>query len=103
MSNDWSPEIRLKIPVLHVHGQPMWHDSVYIIGNRAALESLRRALDIALLSGKAKLESNVCTSDGEGYRVEVILRDKSFDDEAWAKARLPYYDDCAKDHSSMGY
>lgn len=53
------------IPYLHLYPGAFWHDDAVIIGTRAALLALQKALDLALTKGAAVTEAFV--NDGEGY------------------------------------
>lgn len=79
--------------ILHIHAQIDWHSDAVIVGNRSSLKSLRDALDKALKSGKGTAQAMV--TDGEGYDVEVILRDVPWDHKQWNEALLPYSADYA--------
>ncbi len=78
--------------VLHVHGQAFWHCTVTIIGNREALTLLHGTIEEALTKTKSAA-TDAFAADGEGYTVEVRLREADLDDDAWQSARLPYYDE----------
>lgn len=83
------------IPLLHVYGQFAWHDDVFIIGNRQALEALWEAIGKALEQGQGKT-GDVFAADGEGYGVVVIRRDDPWP-EGWKRFALPYAEDYARD------
>jgi len=73
--------------VLHVYGQPGWHDKAYISGGCHALMALRRAIDSALAAGReGPTELEVFTSDGEGYLLQVV----AMADEDAARQVVPY-------------
>lgn len=57
---------------LAIHGQGGNHDDVHIIGDRAALTSLRDTIDRALRSGRWETSSPHEPGDDEGYRVLVV-------------------------------
>ena len=86
-------------PVLHIHGQSCWHMPVLMIGNREALTRLRDAIDKALKWGKPQTVATMA-ADGEGYTVEVRLREADIWAPPWNNARLPYFDDIARDTRS---
>lgn len=65
-------------PTLHIIAQPWWHMPAWIIGDRAALESLRTAIDGALASSEWDV-ANVYARDGEGYGALVVLRNDMAD------------------------
>lgn len=83
-------------PVLHIHGQSRWHMSAVVVGNRAALLGLRDAIDRAL-KGECRAAVETFSADGEGYEVEVRLRDADMGAPEWNNARLPYFDEIARD------
>jgi hypothetical protein len=74
-----------RIPLLHMHGQPSWHDDAFIVGNREALLMLRQAIDKALETSTGEMQPFV--SDGEGYDMHVYLET---DPEYWDEASFPY-------------
>lgn len=57
---------------LNIHGQEWNHDDVQIIGERAALISLRDAIDRALETGRWEVSAAHEPGDDEGYRVAVV-------------------------------
>jgi hypothetical protein len=77
---------------LHVYGPAHWHDEAHLVGNRAALEDLKRALEEALASGDDV--SLAYAADGEGFGCTVILVE---DDTQWQQIRRPYHGDLARD------
>lgn len=81
--------------LLHVYPQVAWHDDVHLVGNRAALEALREAIDVALKGGTGS--SNEMTSDGEHYDAKVILEDSPWQGEPWSLLGMPYLADYAVD------
>jgi len=84
--------------LLHVYSQVAWHSDVHIIGNRAALESLYKAIEEALASGMA--ESKGMASDGEHFTTKVILEDSPWDGRVWSNLGMPYLADYAADNRS---
>ena len=74
--------------LLHIHGQPSWQDEAYILGNRDGLLALRAGIDAALEHGEGGAE--VMVADGEGYVVEVMLEEASWDSPAWERVAVPY-------------
>lgn len=71
-------EMMESAPYLHIYGQRAWHDDAWIVGNRAALQDLRQALDAALsqfsaTDDKHRHQADVFAVDGEGYRIKVCL------------------------------
>lgn len=59
--------------ILNIMGATRWSNCSAIVGDQAALLSLRDALDEALLTGSGGVLQN--TSDGEHHAVAVILED----------------------------
>jgi len=77
---------------LHIYGQGAWHDDVWIVGDRAALNALARAVAMALFRGIGDTET--MATDGEGYGVHVR---RMAEDAMINKLAMPYTDDCARD------
>lgn len=77
--------------LLHVYGQEVSGQRVWIRGNRAALESLLSGLQAALLPGTTQ-----CTLDGfvagDGVEFEVTVRVDNIPKFAggWEQSELPY-------------
>lgn len=59
--------------MLHIYAQAMWHDQAFIVGSKAALEALGKAIARAIESGKSSAQSH--TADGEGYVVMVAVHE----------------------------
>ena len=76
-------------PKLHVYSPSYFHDHAFIVGNKAALEKLRDAIDAALLEGSATGDTTASTADGEGFDLKVYREEE---DEYWNRASLPYTD-----------
>lgn len=57
--------------ILHLRSPGRADDVAAIVGNRAALEALQRAVDTALATGAGG--AFVFSSDGEGYALAVAL------------------------------
>lgn len=81
--------------LLHIYGQSIWHDPVYIIGNRKALEDLKKAIEDALDKGEGKIEA-FC-NDGEGYYVIVKYDNSGWLNGDWARRAVPYTDEVARE------
>lgn len=85
---------------LHIYGQAAWHDEAYVCGTREGLEQLRRAIDVALQrskkSGRGASECGSFTSDGEGFKINVVVANE---DQA-GRLKSPYTDDIARDTST---
>lgn len=69
--------------MLHLHAQPWPHGDAWLVGDAAALESLRDAIGRALVAGSAA--AHTFAADGEGYPVLVAV-----DDLAMGEPLLPY-------------
>lgn len=72
---------------LHIYAQGFWHDTAYIVGDRAGLTALRDALNVALEKGCGACEP--FASDGEGYETRVELCE---DEATWKALQMPYTD-----------
>lgn len=72
---------------LHVYSPTYFHDHAFIVGNKAALEELRSAIEMALAGSSGS--ATAFTADGEGFEVKVYCEEE---DEYWNKASLPYTD-----------
>lgn len=83
------------LPLVHVYGQPAWHDDVWIVGTTTGLTALRDALQMALVQGHGATE--VLTGDGEGYGIQIRRDNRADDDPGWVHRALPYYADVAAD------
>ena len=80
--------------ILNIYGQAMEHQESRMVGNKAALEALKDAIDNALSNGKFFLGAvgqPLYSSDGEGYCIEIKLKP----DDWWAQTLddedLPFY------------
>ncbi|MEW6048032.1 MAG: type II toxin-antitoxin system HicB family antitoxin [Bacillota bacterium] len=80
--------------VLHVYGQALWHQDVYLVGNRRALRKLRAAVTAALNRGRGSCET--FANDGEGYDVHVVCVD---DPATLDKLAVPYHGKHAREAS----
>ena len=85
-------------PLLHVYAQPVWHEDAFIVGNRAALEDLRRAINTALSTGSGTASAFV--SDGEGYDCNIQVDDTPWEGGTWPKRAVPYTDEPARETHS---
>lgn len=81
--------------VLKIFGAHSWHDSVSIVGNRVALEKLKKLIEQALDSPSESFSDDTMESDGEGYIVEVFLHDHDFSSGEWDKLPVHYHGDLA--------
>ena len=79
---------------LHVYGQHIWHDDVYIVGDLRALTTLRDAIDQAITDWEGET-GYLFTSDGEGYRLRVARVGAGVD---FGLLLTPYSDPMARDH-----
>lgn len=80
---------------LHIFGPTYYHDHSFIIGNREALELLRKAIDDALETGSATGKTSAFAADGEGFDLCVYREEE---DAFWEKALFPYTDNDAQDN-----
>lgn len=72
--------------MLHIYAQATWHDQAIIVGSKAALEALGKAIAKALEVGKSSAQSH--TADGEGYAVMVAVHEEQdlagpYTDRGW--------------------
>ena len=81
--------------LLHIYGQEIWHDPVHIVGNREALEDLKKAIEKALDRGRG--ETDTFCNNGEGYTIVVILDDSDWQNGEWKKRAVPYTDEVARE------
>lgn len=84
-----------RVPLLHIYGQESWHDSVVVVGNKAALEILLQAIKTALKTGRGNSET-VYPADREGYGV-IVLQKNGEVPEDWGRLALPYTNEIARD------
>lgn len=82
---------------LHVYAQEMWHDPAYIAGTPEALQSLRDAIDTALLTGRGQTEYSICT--GESYVIKVV----SATEEQMNQMMDPYTGSIAQNGPKFGF
>lgn len=80
--------------LLHIFGQGAPHDDVEIVGNREALEELRKTISEALHGVPYSMEASV--NDGEGYEITVQLLEGDWDTPAWRKLAEPYTEEWAR-------
>jgi hypothetical protein len=74
-------------PIIHIYPNASFHEEAYIVGNKAGLIKLHKALLKALFYNSEGC-CEVSTTDGEGYNLHVIVTER--DDIA-----LPYTEDHA--------
>jgi hypothetical protein len=79
--------------IVHLWSPMSFHEPQWVVGNKAGLQALRDAIDIALKThGSACAE--VFTNDGEGYDLGVhCIADSDIDNLA-----VPYTESYAKEH-----
>ena len=84
--------------ILHVYGQGQWHEEVFIVGDKVALQLLVNAINKAISDGAGECQTSV--NDGEGFDVHIRLVN---DQQMLDKLAVPYTDDVAeeKDKSAM--
>lgn len=75
------------LPWCHIYPQYIWHGEAKIEGTRAALVVIRDAIDKALRTGMDGESETLIAADGEGYSVEVKIRNLPYLEDA----PLPYY------------
>lgn len=63
------------LPWLHIYQPDFPHSEGRVHGTRAGLAAVRDAIDRALSTGRSAL-AEVIASDGEGYGVEVEIRNR---------------------------
>ena len=81
----------VKDKLIHIYGQLMWHEDIYIVGTKESLSRLRDALDVAILAKTACCSAIV--NDGEGYDIFVIIDERILQDNYG----VPYSSDYAKE------
>jgi len=84
--------------ILNIYGQEAWHTDAKIVGSKAALEALKKAIDIAIKSGFATIspppDNDLFASDGEGYLLGIYCLG-GWDDKRWS-AHTPNYEIVSK-------
>ena len=60
---------------LHLYPGQIWHDNGFIVGDKAGLLNLRKAIDDALANEDGIGAAQVFVTDGEGYHCFVIKTD----------------------------
>ena len=86
------------IRLLHIYGQECPHSDAYLVGNKAGLLELKKAIEQALDDGKGETihkDGSIYANDGEGYQVKVIMNDDL--EPFWLKLALPYSSDLASE------
>lgn len=81
-----------RLPWCHIYGQSHWHAEAVIEATPAALTVLRDAIDAALKNGREADSDSLFTTDGEGYHVEVRVRNREY----LERRPLPYTADFAR-------
>lgn len=74
--------------ILHVYGQPYWHQPIIIVGTVSALGKLAFTINESIRMGEANLDENFITNDGEGFKLTVIRENE----DKIGKRKAPYYD-----------
>jgi len=77
-----------EMKLLHIYAQEIWHGEAYIVGNRDGLLALKEAIEQALVDSKSQVDEYA--SDGEGYKVRVIMNDTGWLEPFWDTLALPY-------------
>ena len=73
---------------LHIYGQRSWHGEGFLIGDKASLTKLKKAIDVALEHEEAKV--TMFPADGEGYDLYIKCMKE---DDGWDMLASPYHDD----------
>lgn len=74
--------------LLHVYGQSLPNDSLYIVGNRAGLVRLKAAIELAL--SNVHHETIAYVNDGEGFAIRAMLLAEAWEFENWTRLAVPY-------------
>lgn len=78
-------------PWCHIYGQGSWHSQATIEGTRNALVIIRDAIEVALTEGRDGRSDSLFVTDGEGYHLEVKIRNFEY----LQNQTLPYMDPIA--------
>jgi len=77
----------MKTPYIHIYGQSMNHDDLFIIGNKEGLIALSDALDMVSAHwNDDSIGVDVFAKDGEGYKIII----KRANDDEMEQLMLPY-------------
>jgi hypothetical protein len=66
----------MSVQILHIQSPGRWDAVAAIVGDRAALQGLREAVDAALATGSGG--AYVFSADGEGYALAVALEPRMY-------------------------
>ncbi|MBU9710890.1 hypothetical protein [Evansella tamaricis] len=77
------------LPLLHVYPHYTPSEEVVLVGNRKALNRLKKAIEEALVAGEVQSE-NVSTSIIESYNIRIIANEESYDAPFWGSLKLPF-------------
>ena len=81
--------------ILHVYGQGQWHEEVFIVGDKVALQLLVNAINKAISDGAGECQTSV--NDGEGFDVYIH---RVNDQQTLDKLAVPYTKDVAEEKDS---
>lgn len=73
---------------LHIYGQRFWHDAGFVVGDKASLTKLKKAIEVALEHEESKV--TMSPSDGEGF--DLYIKCMS-DDDDWEVLASPYHEE----------
>ena len=77
----WTEDVAAQL--LHILPQSTNHDDCTIVGAPEAIRRLGEALIMTADGGKARIVKNLMARDGEGYHINIQLRDQ------WAMEEVP--------------
>ncbi|ADU28485.1 hypothetical protein [Evansella cellulosilytica] len=78
-----------QLPLLHVYPHYVPSEEVVLVGNRLALNRLKKAIEQALARGEAESEQ-LSTALLEPYSIRVIVNEEKCDDPFWLNLKLPF-------------
>ena len=85
-----------KYPVVHIYSQHAHHMEAIILGNRAGLMALKKAINTSLGRFEGRGTQEVYVNDGEGYDIEVQIIEGDIDN-----LPVPYVVDYAQDKTGI--
>ncbi|WP_367659712.1 hypothetical protein [Cytobacillus gottheilii] len=87
----------LTFRIVNIYAQTDKSAESVIVGSRAGLEALRKALELALEYGESSCR--VAPNDMDTYEIRVLLNNEPMDSPFWSKMKLPYseLDDCCNE------
>ncbi|WP_019155439.1 hypothetical protein [Robertmurraya massiliosenegalensis] len=83
--------------IINIYAQTDKSAESVIVGSRAGLEALSKALELALENGESSCR--VAPNDMDTYEIRVLLNNEPIDSPFWSKMKLPYseLDDCCNE------